>query len=46
MDETRIMLEETNEKNGLLERKFRKVDSELMEVIFRRKQITDYLIFK
>ena len=33
MDETRIMLEEQNEKNGLLERKFRKVDSELMEVI-------------
>ena len=35
MDETRIMLEEQNEKNGLLERKFRKVDSELMEVTLR-----------
>ena len=46
MDETRIMLEETNEKNGLLERKFRKVDSELMEVIFRHKQIIDYLHFQ
>ena len=45
MDETRIMLEETNEKNGLLERKFRKVDSELMEVTFRSKQIIDYLHF-
>merc|ERR1719278_2530202 len=32
MDETRIMLEEQNEKNSLLERKFRKVDSELMEI--------------
>ena len=45
MDETRIMLEEQNEKNGLLERKFRKVDSELMEVTFRSKQIIDYLHF-
>ena len=46
MDETRIMLEEQNEKNGLLERKFRKVDSELMEVIYSYKQITDYLHFQ
>ena len=35
MDETRIMLEEQNEKNSLLERKFRKVDSELMEVTLK-----------
>ena len=28
MDDTRIMLEEQNEKNEHLERKFRKVDSE------------------
>ena len=47
MDETRIMLEEQNEKNGLLERKFRKVDSELMEVIYSYKQIIDFTyIFK
>ena len=47
MDETRIMLEEQNEKNGLLERKFRKVDSELMEVIYSYKQIIDFIhIFK
>ena len=45
MDETRIMLEEQNEKNGLLERKFRKVDSELMEVTLRNKQNIDYLHF-
>ena len=32
MDDTRILLEEQNEKNDLLERKFRKVDSELIEV--------------
>ena len=32
MDDTRILLEEQNEKNELLERKFRKVDSELIEV--------------
>ena len=32
MDDTRIMLEEQNEKNEHLERKFRKVDSELIEV--------------
>ena len=35
MDDTRIMLEEQNEKNELLERKFRKVDSELIEVSLR-----------
>ena len=45
MDETRIMLEEQNEKNGLLERKFRKVDSELMEVIYSYKQIICYRLF-
>ena len=38
MDDTRILLEEQNEKNDLLERKFRKVDSELIEV--RKRQIT------
>ena len=32
MDDTRIVLEEQNEKNEHLERKFRKVDSELIEV--------------
>merc|ERR1719342_834262 len=32
MDDTRILLEEQNEKNELLERKFRKVDSELIEI--------------
>merc|ERR1712106_962108 len=32
MDDTRILLEEQNEKNDLLERKFRKVDSELIEI--------------
>merc|ERR1719232_2213861 len=32
MDDTRIMLEEQNEKNEHLERKFRKVDSELIEI--------------
>lgn len=36
MDDTRIMLEEQNEKNELLERKFRKVDSELIEASFRK----------
>ena len=33
INETRVLLDEQNEKNELLERKFRKVDSELMEVI-------------
>merc|ERR1719189_1749238 len=32
MDDTRILLEEQNEKNEHLERKFRKVDSELIEI--------------
>merc|ERR1719151_397860 len=32
MDDTRIVLEEQNEKNEHLERKFRKVDSELIEI--------------
>merc|ERR1719436_2285000 len=32
MDDTRILLKEQNEKNELLERKFRKVDSELIEI--------------
>lgn len=36
MDDTRIMLEEQNEKNELLERKFRKVDSELIEASIRK----------
>ena len=35
MDDTRILLEEQNEKNELLERKFRKVDSELIEVGYK-----------
>ena len=42
MDDTRILLEEQNEKNDLLERKFRKVDAELMEasiLLFARLQI-------
>ena len=37
MDDTRILLEEQNEKNEHLERKFRKVDSELIEVIRKIK---------
>ena len=32
INDTRVLLEEQNEKNELLERKFRKVDSELLEV--------------
>ena len=33
INDTRVLLDEQNEKNELLERKFRKVDAELMEVI-------------
>ena len=32
INDTRVLLDEQNEKNELLERKFRKVDAELMEV--------------
>ena len=34
INDTRVLLDEQNEKNELLERKFRKVDAELMEVSF------------
>ena len=38
INDTRVLLEEQNEKNELLERKFRKVDSELLEVSKGRGQ--------
>ena len=44
MDDTRIVLEEQNEKNEHLERKFRKVDSELIEVGRRKVAVISQLI--
>ena len=45
MDDTRIVLEEQNEKNEHLERKFRKVDSELIEV-GRRKSCSYFSVHR
>ena len=45
MDDTRIVLEEQNEKNEHLERKFRKVDSELIEVGRKVAVISQFIAY-
>merc|ERR1719339_441247 len=46
INDTRVLLDEQNEKNELLERKFRKVDAELMEIqqeIYREAEVRSRL---